>query len=77
MPPLKHSFSRAVSDFSPIGSQIQPGILPTLMKKKILIIEDQAPMRRNIALMLQLEGYTVLTAENGRIGLEMARKESC
>ena len=45
------------------------------MKKKILIIEDQAPMRRNIALMLQMEGYDVCTAENGRIGLETARKE--
>ena len=45
------------------------------MKKKILIIEDQAPMRRNIALMLQLEGYETVTAENGRTGLEMARKE--
>lgn len=41
--------------------------------KKILIVEDQAPMRRNIALMLELEGYEVLTAENGRVGLELAR----
>lgn len=41
--------------------------------KKILIIEDQAPMRRNIALMLELEGYEVLTAENGKVGLELAR----
>ena len=40
--------------------------------KKILIIEDQAPMRRNIALMLELEGYEVLTAENGRVGLALA-----
>lgn len=45
------------------------------MQKKLLIIEDQAPMRRNIALMLQMEGYVVCTAENGRIGLEVARKE--
>ena len=45
------------------------------MKKKLLIIEDQAPMRRNIALMLQMEGYEVCTAENGRVGLEVARKE--
>jgi DNA-binding NarL/FixJ family response regulator len=45
------------------------------MKQKILIIEDQAPMRRNIALMLQMEGYEVCTAENGRLGLETARKE--
>ena len=45
------------------------------MKKKILIIEDQAPMRRNIGLMLQMEGYEVVSAENGRIGLEVARQE--
>lgn len=45
------------------------------MKQKILLIEDQVPMRRNIALMLQLEGYEVCTAENGRLGLETARKE--
>lgn len=44
-------------------------------KKKILVIEDQAPMRRNIALMLQMEGYEVCSAENGRVGLETARKE--
>lgn len=43
--------------------------------KKLLIIEDQAPMRRNIALMLQMEGFEVCTAENGRVGLEMAKKE--
>lgn len=42
------------------------------MTKTILIIEDQAPMRRNIALMLQMEGYDTLTAENGRIGLQLA-----
>lgn len=40
--------------------------------KRILIIEDQAPMRRNIALMLQMEGYDVATAENGRVGLHAA-----
>lgn len=45
------------------------------MAKKILIIEDQAPMRRNVALMLELEGYTVCVAENGRVGIEVARKE--
>jgi DNA-binding NarL/FixJ family response regulator len=40
--------------------------------KRILVIEDQAPMRRNIALMLEMEGYEVMTAENGRIGVEVA-----
>lgn len=44
----------------------------TVPGKKILLIEDQAPMRRNLALMLELEGYEVLTAENGRRGVEQA-----
>ncbi len=45
------------------------------MPQKILIIEDQATMRRNVALMLQLEGYNALTAANGVEGLEIARRE--
>lgn len=45
------------------------------MPKKILIIEDQAPMRRNLALMLQMEGYAACMAENGRVGIETARQE--
>lgn len=40
--------------------------------KRILVIEDQAPMRRNIALMLEMEGYEVFTAENGKTGVEVA-----
>lgn len=45
------------------------------MSRKILIIEDQAIMRRNVALMLQLEGYTALTAANGVEGLETIHRE--
>src|SRR5215510_6051602 len=44
--------------------------------KKILVIEDQAPMRRNIALLLEMEGFQVVTAENGASGIATARKES-
>lgn len=44
--------------------------------KKILVIEDQAPMRRNIALMLEMEGFAVITAENGRSGVEQALKNN-
>ncbi len=43
--------------------------------KRILVIEDQAPMRRNLALLLEMEGFTVLTAADGRAGLELARAE--
>jgi len=42
---------------------------------RILLIEDQAPMRRNLSLMLRMEGFEVLAAENGRAGLEVARRE--
>jgi DNA-binding NarL/FixJ family response regulator len=45
------------------------------MKKKILIIEDQAPMRRNVALLLEMEGYVTCTASNGREGIEVAKRE--
>lgn len=45
------------------------------MSHKILIIEDQATMRRNVALMLQFEGHDALTAANGVEGLEVARRE--
>ena len=42
---------------------------------RILIIEDQAPMRRNLALLLEMEGYEVDTAENGKIGLQRVEQK--
>ena len=41
---------------------------------KILIIEDQPQMRRNIAFMLEMEGFKVFTADNGRQGLDLVRE---
>jgi len=38
----------------------------------ILIIEDNADVRENTAEILELAEYRVLTAENGKIGVEMA-----
>ena len=43
--------------------------------KKILVIEDEPEMRRNLATILKLEKFTALAAENGRAGLDLARKE--
>ncbi|MGI9551710.1 MAG: response regulator transcription factor, partial [Aurantibacter sp.] len=37
---------------------------------RILIIEDDVAIRENTAELLQLEGYSVLTASNGKKGLE-------
>lgn len=42
---------------------------------RILLIEDQAAMRRNLSLMLKMEGFEVLAADNGRAGLDLARRE--
>jgi DNA-binding NarL/FixJ family response regulator len=43
--------------------------------KKILVIEDEPEMRRNLLTILKFEQYQPLGAENGRIGLDMARSE--
>ncbi|GAB3946010.1 response regulator [Spirosoma harenae] len=40
--------------------------------KTILLIEDNAAIRENTAEILELTGYRVLTAENGKIGIEQA-----
>jgi DNA-binding response OmpR family regulator len=42
---------------------------------RILVIEDEAPMRRALADCLESEGYRVLTASDGPAGLERALKE--
>jgi DNA-binding NarL/FixJ family response regulator len=43
--------------------------------KKILIIEDERFTRNNLATILRMEGYEPHVAENGRTGLEIARRE--
>jgi serine/threonine-protein kinase PpkA len=42
-------------------------------EKKILVIEDEAGIRNNILLMLKIERFGAVGAENGRVGLELAR----
>ncbi len=43
--------------------------------KKILLIEDNTEIRENTAEILELADYQVVTAENGRIGVEKAHHE--
>jgi DNA-binding NarL/FixJ family response regulator len=43
--------------------------------KKILVIEDEPEMRRNIATLLRYKDYEPIAAENGRVGVEIARRE--
>jgi CRP-like cAMP-binding protein len=43
--------------------------------KKILLIEDNPEVRENTAEILSLANYEVHTAENGKVGVEMATRE--
>jgi DNA-binding NarL/FixJ family response regulator len=43
--------------------------------KKILIIEDEPEMRRNITALLRYHDYEPIEAENGRRGIEAVRRE--
>ena len=44
--------------------------------KKILVIEDEPEMRRNITSLLRYCDYEPVAAENGRVAVEMARREN-
>lgn len=43
--------------------------------KKILLIEDNLDIRENTVEILELANYDVITAENGKKGVEVAKKE--
>lgn len=43
--------------------------------KKILVIEDQPQMRRNLVTILEMEGFQPLAADNGRAGLDSALRD--
>lgn len=43
--------------------------------KKILVIEDETEMRRNITTLLRYYDYEPVAAESGRAGVEAARRE--
>src|SRR2546430_5993341 len=45
------------------------------MNERLLIIEDELPMRTALKDCLEAEGYRVLTAADGKIGLEKALEE--
>jgi DNA-binding response OmpR family regulator len=43
--------------------------------KRILIIEDELEMLRNLTTILRLEKFRPLCAENGRVGIDLAKKQ--
>src|SRR5947209_8550538 len=50
-------------------------MFPSLPMERILIIEDETPMRTALADVLEGEGYRALTAADGEIGLRKAVEE--
>lgn len=46
------------------------------MNKKIVVIEDNKAVRENIEEILELAGYEVISAPNGKKGVEMVSKEA-
>ena len=42
---------------------------------KILLVEDNLEIRENTSEILALAGYEVITAENGKVGVELAQRE--
>lgn len=44
--------------------------------KKVLLIEDNVEIRENTSEILTLANYQVIVAENGKIGVELAQRES-
>lgn len=48
---------------------------PTSTPPKILVIEDEPQMLRNIATILRIEGFEPITASDGAKGVELARNE--
>ena len=43
--------------------------------KRILVIEDEPEMRRNLMAILRLERFEPLAAEDGQLGVELAKRE--
>jgi len=44
--------------------------------KRILLIEDDTILRENTAELLELSGYKVMTASNGKVGVKLAKTKS-
>lgn len=44
--------------------------------KTILLIEDDRALRENTEELLELSGYSVMTAPNGKIGIQMAKENN-
>ena len=52
------------------------GELPSQPKATVLVVDDEAAVRRVLVMRLQLSGYRVVCAEDGEQALELFHSES-
>src|SRR5690606_24278561 len=67
--PVRHRIAR---DTAGEGGLMEPGHTPPEQRERILVIEDERPMRVGLMDALAREGYRVLAAEDGESGLARA-----
>ena len=58
----------------PTDSKVENGFESSVMR--VLLIEDDAPVRRIVRKMLERERHEVTEAENGRVGLDRLRESA-
>ena len=46
------------------------------MKPRILVIDDEAEIRRSVRMILEYEGYEVIEASSGPEGVALAERET-
>ncbi|HSS31045.1 MAG TPA: response regulator, partial [Nitrospiraceae bacterium] len=59
----------------PIGQAADPSAWAKSPSATILLVEDELVARTSMAARLTRLGYRVLEAENGRVALDVARRE--
>jgi DNA-binding response OmpR family regulator len=59
-----------------LGAALVPGwrVLPQKVSKSILVVEDEDTLQKTLRYNLEREGYTVFSAEDGELGLKLARQ---
>ena len=63
-------------DDAPAFAYFSPHSYLIMPDGTLLLIDDEAPLRRAIARMLELEGYTVLQASDARPGLDALQQHA-
>jgi two-component system, NtrC family, nitrogen regulation response regulator NtrX len=75
--PQRGAFSSAhVRDPSPQVRSSRSPVIIDVMKARILVIDDEAEIRRSVRMILEYEGYDVLEASNGPEGVALAEREA-